>query len=266
MKNFIFSLVIFSGVLLIGCSSEPTTAHQTLGGKIDYTYIGNSSKSVIIFQAGLGDDKSTWSTIINGLKDSHKVFTYDRPGYGDSTSSSMPRDACTIATELRSLLKAENINPPYLLVGHSIGGLYQYAFARLYPNDVAGLVLLDPTHPKHWQRIKKDDPASAKIITFLRATLFSKVMRSEFDDQEKCLERLDALQPINKPVRLLTRSSFSLGEKGAFEKIVRSLELEWKSLLNANQIEQIENSGHYIYRDQPNKVIKIIKEASTEAK
>ncbi|MBK7417536.1 MAG: alpha/beta hydrolase [Dechloromonas sp.] len=61
------------------------------------------------------------------------MFAYDRPGYGSNPASNTPRDPCTIATELRDQLRSAGLPPPYVLVGHSLGGLYQYVFARLYP-------------------------------------------------------------------------------------------------------------------------------------
>lgn len=220
---------------------------------------------VVVLQSGLGDSRSPWSAVVAKLAPSHAVFTYDRPGYGESSATIDARDACTVATELRSLLKAARVDPPYLLVGHSLGALYQYAFAKLYPSEVAGLVLLDPTHPNHWQRMQRDVPAIATVIGGMRATVFTSAMRREFDDQEKCLERLSSLPPINKPARILTRTRFELVERGAFEAMVHSLEPDWISLVGAAQLERVEGSGHYIQRDQPARVVTAIEAVAAQS-
>jgi pimeloyl-ACP methyl ester carboxylesterase len=71
---------------------------------------------------------------------------YDRAGTGWSDSVALPRRAADVAHELRQLLAAADVPPPYVLVGHSLGGAYARRFAQLFPDDVAGVVLLDPAH------------------------------------------------------------------------------------------------------------------------
>ncbi len=71
------------------------------------------------------------------------VFAYNRQGYSGSTYAGGGRDAAAVVNDLRALLQANGVQPPYLLVGHSLGGLFQQYFARAYPNEVAGVVLVD---------------------------------------------------------------------------------------------------------------------------
>jgi pimeloyl-ACP methyl ester carboxylesterase len=72
------------------------------------------------------------------------AVTYDRAGYGESEPGPLPRDAETEAAELRVLLQELAVGEPYVLVGHSLGGLNVQIYAHAYPEDVAGMVLLDP--------------------------------------------------------------------------------------------------------------------------
>ena len=65
------------------------------------------------------------------LASGQAVFAYDRPGYAGNPASEALRDPCTVAAELRAQLRTAGLQPPYVLVGHSLGGLYQYVFARL---------------------------------------------------------------------------------------------------------------------------------------
>jgi pimeloyl-ACP methyl ester carboxylesterase len=81
-----------------------------------------------------------------------RVVAYDRAGLGWSDPGPAPRDARRIADELRAALRAAGIPPPYVLAGHSFGGLPARAFADLYPDEVVGLVLADASHPDQWAR------------------------------------------------------------------------------------------------------------------
>ncbi|NIP82175.1 MAG: alpha/beta fold hydrolase, partial [Gemmatimonadetes bacterium] len=78
-----------------------------------------------------------------------RVVVYDRAGYGASEPGPLPRHAAREADELRALLEAASVDGPYVLVGHSLGGLNAQVFAARYRDDVAGLVLLDPP-PLGW--------------------------------------------------------------------------------------------------------------------
>jgi pimeloyl-ACP methyl ester carboxylesterase len=80
-----------------------------------------------------------------------QVVAYNRAGYGASEPGPLPRDSGREAAELKALLEALSVRPPYVLVGHSLGGLNAQVFAAQYPEDVGGLVLLDPP-PLEWIR------------------------------------------------------------------------------------------------------------------
>lgn len=246
-------------VVLSGCASLPTTGiERTAGGALAYSRSG-AGRPAVVLQSGLGDGKRPWASVAAPLADSLTVFAYDRPGYGDSSPTAAARDPCTIATELHDLLGAAGVPPPYLLVGHSLGGLYQYVFARLYPDEVAGVVLLDPTHPTHWQRMQEEAPASATLVGGLRSTVFTAAMRREFDDQAGCLDRFTAAPPLQVPVRLLVRSRFELVESAAFQDMVRRLEVDWQKLTGAARVERVDGAGHYIHRDRPASVVAAVR-------
>lgn len=250
--------------MLCGCASLETTGYAPVNGsKIAYSQIGNGSPTVV-FQAGLGDDKTVWKAVIHMLGPTVSIFTYDRPGYGESPATSVARDPCSIAREQRLLLENVGIKPPYILVGHSLGGLYEYVYAHLYPEDVAGIVLLDPTHPDHLRRMQEEVPATASV---LKATskLFGTTMRHEFDAQAQCLDMAVKDTPLQAPSQLLIRSEFQLVEKGKFEAVIHSLAEDWQKLTGANRVEVVPKSGHYIQKDRPDAVIKAIRTLLTDA-
>ena len=104
---------------------------------------------VIVFESGLGNDMSGWEKVARPLAAFAQIVLYDRPGLGRSG----PRRgtdvllAGTVAEQLRACLHAIAMPPPYLLVGHSLGGFYMQAFARKYPHETAAVVLVDSASP-----------------------------------------------------------------------------------------------------------------------
>lgn len=104
----------------------------------------------VILEQGLGGISSAWALIQPEVAKVTRVCSYDRAGMGWSDSGPEPRDAQQIATELHTLLQNANMQVPYVLVGWSFGGLYARQYAGQYPDEVAGMVLLDSSHPDQW--------------------------------------------------------------------------------------------------------------------
>ena len=107
-----------------------------------------------ILEAGIGSFSSNWAWVRDQLAVDGRVVTYDRAGLGWSDRGTGSLDAGTAATELHSALQAADIAPPYLLAGHSYGGLVMRMFADTYPDEVVGMVLVDSSHPDQWAQIK----------------------------------------------------------------------------------------------------------------
>jgi pimeloyl-ACP methyl ester carboxylesterase len=100
----------------------------------------------VVFEAGLGNDSTTWKLVAGPIAEFARVVLYDRAGLGQSLPMKNKNSAITaeeVATDLHALLSAADIHPPFILVGHSLGGLYMQMFARKYPGEVSGAVLLD---------------------------------------------------------------------------------------------------------------------------
>ncbi len=98
----------------------------------------------IIIEAGSGSFSYDWFPIQEKLAEETMVVTYDRAGYGWSGPNQTERTFDQINEELHALLETKGIHGPYILVGHSLGGLYMRNFAARYPDEVAGMVLVDP--------------------------------------------------------------------------------------------------------------------------
>lgn len=256
------ALLLVSSLSIAACSSLPAAQTVALAGGAAQVVRAGQGLPPIVLQSGLGDDASPWSKVFDELAREREVVAIVRPGYGAAGATAAPRDPCTIAAEQRALLRQLRLKPPYLLVGHSLGGRYQWVYAALYPQEVAGLVLVEATHPEHWPRMQRDAPAMAATVSAMRL-VFGSTMKREFDDQDRCLtERIGpaqiaALERI--PTRVLARESYALAERGPFEAMHRQTQRDWLRLTGATQLQLVAGGGHYLQRDRPDAVVAAVK-------
>jgi pimeloyl-ACP methyl ester carboxylesterase len=121
------------------------------GRKMHIDCMGRGTPAVIL-DSGLGDSYISWRKVQPQIAQFTRVCSYDRAGVGYSDSSPRPRTSKVIAEELHALLHNAGISPPYVLVGHSMGGYNVRLYANLYRNEVAGVVLVDSSHPEQQKR------------------------------------------------------------------------------------------------------------------
>ena len=116
------------------------------GHRLHLNCTGSGSPTVVL-EPGGGGMSSSLGWITPGVARATRVCVYDRAGRGWSEPAGAPQDGARIATDLHTLLHRANVPGPYVLAGHSFGGLYVLAFADRYPDEVAGMVLVDSTAP-----------------------------------------------------------------------------------------------------------------------
>lgn len=114
------------------------------GRKLNLACAGHGSPTVIL-ESGFGAGTGAWRKVQPTLARTTRVCAYDRAGSGYSDPGPLPRDGAAIARDLDQALRAAKVRGPFIVVGHSAGALYGRLFAARRPEDVAGLVLLDPT-------------------------------------------------------------------------------------------------------------------------
>ena len=117
------------------------------GHSLHINCVGRGSPTVVL-DAGSGGFSAHWVRVQREVSGTTGVCSYDRAGMGWSEMGPEPRDAKQISIELHTLLKGASIEGPYVLVGHSFGGLYVRTYAARYPDEVAGVVLVDSSSPK----------------------------------------------------------------------------------------------------------------------
>jgi len=162
---YIFALLLFllAGPVLAGFLYQWIGAHRdrrrfACAGR--WVKIGHNCKlyllekgsggPTVIFESGIAATNLNWSHIQNCISEFTHTASYDRGGLGWSSAGMTARTPGNIALELHSLLEIAGIKPPYVLVGHSFGGLVMRRFAVLYPDEVSGVVLVDPMRPEEW--------------------------------------------------------------------------------------------------------------------
>lgn len=140
----------------------PTQSASVLGESIEYVCAGIGPATVVLVN-GSGGPIEGWYKIFSSLTTFAKVVAYNRPGLGKSSQPSVPQVGCHLVASLRALLLVAGFPPPYVLVGHSLGGLLVNLYARLHSSEVEAVVLLDSTspedpddlttHERGWERI-----------------------------------------------------------------------------------------------------------------
>ena len=121
-----------------------------VGGFRLHLYCAGSGSPAVVMDAALGGSSISWSLIQPDIASVTRACSYDRAGFGWSDAGPMPRTAGRMADELYVLLERAGVAPPFVLVGHSFGGLVMRIFAARHRDKVAGLVLVDPAHPEDW--------------------------------------------------------------------------------------------------------------------
>ncbi|MBB5640619.1 alpha/beta fold hydrolase [Cryobacterium roopkundense] len=112
-----------------------------------HVHCTGSRTPTVVLEPGAGDFSSVMAWISPAVAADTRVCVYDRAGRGWSDPTDAPQDATQVATDPRAALHSADVPGPYVLAGHSFGGLYVLTFAAHYPDDVAGMVLVDSTNP-----------------------------------------------------------------------------------------------------------------------
>lgn len=126
-------------------------------GALSHLDCAGEGSPTVVLEAGLGVAGSrSWSAVQPEVAAATRICSYDRAGFLWSEPREEPRDAERIAGELHGLLEAASESPPYVMVGHSLGGLLVRVYDDRFPGEVAGLVLVDPSHPEQFDRYPRE--------------------------------------------------------------------------------------------------------------
>ena len=216
----------------------------------------------IVFESGLMSYKEEWNKVFPVLSATNMVFAYDRPGVGRSTPTGRPRDGAAIIEDLRQLLQGQHLAPPYVLVGHSAGGLYMQLYARRYPQDVAGLVLVDPTHPTQFEgegSMRHRSTLSNLVI----AAALTATAKAEFEALDETGREVLASPPVpsDLPIAILVAPDQSATAIASFDNAKRR---DFAKLYPQAAVFEI-TGGHDIPQERPQAVIDAVREVLRRA-
>ncbi len=141
-----------------------------VGGHRVHLDCRGSGSITVIFESALGGWSLDWARVQEGLPSSVRSCAYDRAGYGWSEPTDDPYGNGRVVRGLRAALDAADARGPYVLVGHSVGGVYAREFAHEYPADIAGMVFVDSSHEQMLRRFPSDSEVVQKtaMLKYLR--------------------------------------------------------------------------------------------------
>ncbi|HET8547039.1 MAG TPA: alpha/beta hydrolase, partial [Bryobacteraceae bacterium] len=131
----------------------------SVGGQRMHIVSAGEGRPTVVFESGIAASSINWDRVRREIAGFARVCVYDRAGYAWSDRPRTPRTPETLVSELRELLHAAREEPPYILVGHSFGGLITQLYARMHPDEVASLVLVDPALLVEWSDPSADRQA-----------------------------------------------------------------------------------------------------------
>jgi len=249
-------------VLLTGCASLPNATTETINDRHTEFVLIQHDTVPVVFENGLAGRMEWWEKVIPEISKDVTVFAYNRPGYGNSDPVSTPRDGWHIVDELRRLLRSKGMKPPYILVGHSLGGLYMQLFARRYPDEVRALILVDSTHPKQLEGEGSLDKQSFWVRGLL-GILVTGAAKEELDLLPQTGEQLLRLPTLlNKPVFVLSASG-PMQEHSPLADDANAKRKDIARLYPGSKQIWVD-SGHDIPLEKPEAVVSAIRQALSE--
>jgi pimeloyl-ACP methyl ester carboxylesterase len=251
-------------VCVSGCASLPGATTDTVDGRtVEYVQAGQGTP-VVVFENGLGATLDWWAKVWPDTVAETRALAYNRVGYGRSDASPQPRDGAQVVHELRALLRARQLPPPYVLVGHSLGGLYMQLYARQHPAEVAALVLVDSTHPDQVKGAGNPDHWPAWLKVVFQATT-SDTAKQELAAMDATGEQVSHL-PVDPSIPVWVLSA--LRATGAPSALAEDAERKRAAIaqLYPGSTQVWVDSGHGIPLDKPEAVASAIRAALQAAR
>ncbi|MES9991256.1 MAG: alpha/beta hydrolase [Candidatus Thiodiazotropha sp.] len=246
-----FALALICTCLLTACTNLRHGKQMQIDGeRISYAAIGEGPVTIVL-ESGLGDGMESWDGIMDEVSKISRVFAYSRPGYLPSSRTERPRTPRQIVDDLRRLLRQTGHNPPYLLVGHSLGGLYVLNFVERYPEEVAGVVLVDGRHPMTTKACEQRQLSGCSMPHLLQLTLPGQAL-AEYRAAQAA--RMPATMG-DKPLAVVSRAPQRGMKSEQWRTLWSEMQLDLAELSRRSRHLVAEHGGHYVHREEPGRVI-----------
>lgn len=243
----------------------PVRALQTRGGRAAYILSGEGPCTILLF-SGAGMSLQGWEALYPQVESLGRVFGWNRPGMQGSDAPGERQTGAVVIAQLRELVGYAGLEPPFVLVGHSVGGLFANLFARLYPEETAGVLFLEATHPADHEVLCKREGqlarALGKVLT-LPQVLLRPNLASELACVEETVREIDAAGPFPPvPLRVvtggLTPRGWLMSPGAVAAKRTNQQELVRLSPLGEQVIAHA--SGHFPQLTEPELVLRVLAE------
>jgi pimeloyl-ACP methyl ester carboxylesterase len=234
-----------------------------IGGRRLFLSSSGKGSPTVILEVGLGDISSAWNNIQRSVARFARVCTYDRAGLGRSDPAPTPRTCHDMVLDLHTLLVNARVSPPYVLVGHSFGGMNVRLYASLYPQEIAGMVLVDAVHEE--RDLQFETVLTPELIQRNRVYLQNPDRNSEKVDKIKSADQLRAArQTFDFPIMVLTRGlpdePDPVWPSADLQRVETGLQRKFLELSPRSSQHIAEFSGHFINEDQPELIVEAIRQ------
>lgn len=280
MPNLIFNrfylLLLTTTLVFASCEVNDETSVSTkeqmvdVGGYKLYTRTGGDKTPTVVLITGFAGTTNDWKIMEDDIAEMATVINYDREGLGRSDSKNRPKDSETIARELHALLRAKGLNTPYVLAAHSLGGIHARVFTNLYKDEVAGLLLVDPTPENLIDSLLAALPPDlqADIREQLRqqeedalSQLPEGAIKEEFRAVNTSYEQARGLAfTTDAPVAIISSLKLEQGDTQESKDMAKRLRDELLDNLctGPNKHYTTSTAGHFIQKDQPGLVMEAL--------
>jgi pimeloyl-ACP methyl ester carboxylesterase len=247
-----------------------------VGGYKLYIHCEGTGSPTVILESGLDGDVVTWKDVHPEVAQFTRVCRYDRAGLAHSDYGPTPRDAKLTSADLHTLLTKAGVAPPYVLVGHSFGGLLIRRFAFDYPDEVDGLIFIDSLHEDWWEEALAllPDPSPDESS---RLASFRSYLTDGWRDPSSNFEAMDIPAVVEQlretgdfgdlPIAVLTAGRFDVLNPGlppdveaALSELFHEQQARLAALSTIGTQVVIPDSGHNMPRENPQAVVEAIRE------
>lgn len=215
--------------------------------------VSGTGAATVVLENGIGLPLQIWSTVQAELAEDATIIAYDRAGVAGSEEGPSPRDGSAVATELHTMLTQLELPPPYVMVGYSFGGLYVRTFTAMYADEVAALVLIDPTRDDEFDiesfKGSKNAEGNAAPATMLQA-------RASSVPASVPVYLLVAMGAQDPPYPVNDLDKFNQDRREDLEAHTR-----WLEGVEQSELTVTHGSGHLVTFEQPALIVSMIRKA-----
>ena len=266
-----------------------------VGGRQIHLLCQGQGSPAVILESGIPGISLGWASVIDDIASFARVCAYDRAGYAWSEAGPEPRTISNITRELRDLLRIARVDPPYVLAGHSFGGLVVQLYASRFPDEVAGMVLVDSSHPDLARRSgqlermgavafrmrllaplgiarlmidlpsgnPESRPSSVRAMEkeVLATTRSFRTMASELAGLPESLTQAAVDRPRlgRKPLVVLTEGQRRM-------EFWHAMQEQFTELSDSSEWQVVNGAGHFIHQDEPDIVVDAVRRVVESAR